>query len=87
MKKACDELLIEGTMRSFSMVNEKVRPIIVKHVAELANGQECTLKLTYKEVDKRGDDGKYAGHDLYFVDDVSVPDWVYDDLKEIFMEE
>ena len=83
-----DEKKMYNMMSLFAMTNNAhVRKIIAKHTNELANNQECTMRLTYKEVDKRGEDGKYDGHDLYFVDDVSIPDWMYNDLKEIFMEE
>ena len=75
-------------MSLFAMTEDvRIRKVIAKHTDELSNGQECSIKLTYKEVDKRGNDGKYAGHDLYYVDDVSIPDWVYCNLRSIFMEE
>ena len=87
-KPQMTEKQMYSAMSIFSMTgNAHIRRIIAKHTVELANGQPCTIKLTYKEVDKRDDDGKYVGHDLYFVDDVSIPDWMYNDLKSVFVEE
>lgn len=79
---------IYGIMSIFAMTKDvQIRNAIAKHVTELANGQQCTIKLAYKEVDKRDEDGRYAGKDLYFIDDISIPDWLYYDLRSVFKEE